>query len=298
MTPPAIVDAALAAGLDMIAVCDHNSARNVAAVRRGRRRARLGGVMLAGMEITTAEECHVVGLFPTAGGRPGRRRRGAAGAAARRRRLHAASSATSVLTADGDDAGAEPLALAMASALSLEQAVALVHRHGGLAVAAHIDRPSFGVIAQLGFFPLEAGFDAVELSRHVAAGSPDEAGYRRLGLPVAALVGRPLPRRHRRGAHRPGAGRRQLRRARAGAARRRRPERGRCMTSPCTCSTMLENSVRAGATVIAVSVDRRPPGATAWSSTVEDDGPGLPVSPEQVLDPFYTTKAARGQAWA
>ena len=79
---------------------------------------------------------------------------------------------------------AVPLALAMASALSLEQAVALIHRHGGLAVAAHIDRPSFGVIGQLGFFPHEAGFDAVELSRHVAAGSPDEAGYRSLGLPV------------------------------------------------------------------------------------------------------------------
>ena len=72
----------------------------------------------------------------------------------------------------------------MASALSLEQAVALIHRHGGLAVAAHIDRPSFGVIGQLGFFPHEAGFDAVELSRHVAPGSPDEAGYRGLGLPV------------------------------------------------------------------------------------------------------------------
>jgi signal transduction histidine kinase len=53
---------------------------------------------------------------------------------------------------------------------------------------------------------------------------------------------------------------------------------------------ILENSVRAGATVIAVSVtaDR---GADRLSMTVEDDGPGLPVTPEQALDPFYTTKA-------
>ena len=32
MSPPAIVDAALAAGLDMIAVCDHNAAGNTASV--------------------------------------------------------------------------------------------------------------------------------------------------------------------------------------------------------------------------------------------------------------------------
>ena len=47
----------------MIAVCDHNSARNVAAVQEA---AGDHLVVLAGMEITTAEECHVVGLFPDA----------------------------------------------------------------------------------------------------------------------------------------------------------------------------------------------------------------------------------------
>ena len=52
---------------------------------------------------------------------------------------------------------------------------------------------------------------------------------------------------------------------------------------------VLENSVRAGATVIAttIAVD----GAADWLTIrVEDDGPGLPVEPEQALDPFYTTK--------
>jgi hypothetical protein len=52
---------------------------------------------------------------------------------------------------------------------------------------------------------------------------------------------------------------------------------------------ILENSVRAGATVIATSitVDRA---ADVLTIRVEDDGPGLPVEPEQALDPFYTTK--------
>jgi len=62
--------------------------------------------------------------------------------------------------------------------------VALVHRHGGLAVAAHIDRRSFGVIGQLGFFPAGAGFDAVELSRHVPAGSERVAEFAVHGLPI------------------------------------------------------------------------------------------------------------------
>ncbi|HTX70501.1 MAG TPA: ATP-binding protein [Thermoleophilia bacterium] len=52
---------------------------------------------------------------------------------------------------------------------------------------------------------------------------------------------------------------------------------------------ILENSVRAGATVIVttIAVDRA---GDALTIRVEDDGPGLPVEPEQALDPFYTTK--------
>jgi hypothetical protein len=53
---------------------------------------------------------------------------------------------------------------------------------------------------------------------------------------------------------------------------------------------IIENSVRAGATVIATTItaDR---GRDELSIRVEDDGPGLPVEPEQALDPFFTTKA-------
>ena len=56
MTPPAIVAAALEAGLDMIAVSDHNSTGNVAAVQRAAEEA--GGTLtvIAGMEITSAEK--------------------------------------------------------------------------------------------------------------------------------------------------------------------------------------------------------------------------------------------------
>jgi hypothetical protein len=55
---------------------------------------------------------------------------------------------------------------------------------------------------------------------------------------------------------------------------------------------ILENSVRAGATTIAVSVaaDRR---AGTLTISVEDDGPGLPVTADEALDPFFTTKKGK-----
>jgi len=52
---------------------------------------------------------------------------------------------------------------------------------------------------------------------------------------------------------------------------------------------LIENSVRANASTIAVTVEEKPE-EDRWEITVEDNGAGLRVSPEQALDPFYTTK--------
>ena len=55
---------------------------------------------------------------------------------------------------------------------------------------------------------------------------------------------------------------------------------------------MLENAVRANATVVATSLtlDRA---RGLLELTVDDDGEGLRVSPEQALDPFFTTKSGK-----
>jgi 3',5'-nucleoside bisphosphate phosphatase len=162
MTPPAIVEAARARGIDMIAVCDHNSAGAVAAVMEA---AGDGPAVLAGMELTTAEEIHVLGYFPgtapalAAAGKlqvglpPSRGPEGRFG-----RQL--------LLDAEGNLVGTESRMLAAASTFTLAEAIALIKDHGGLAVAAHVNRPSFSVLSQLGLFPREAGFDAVEVFLH------------------------------------------------------------------------------------------------------------------------------------
>ena len=186
MTPPAIVAAATKAGLDVIAISDHNTAGNVAAVQEAAKAAGNGLTVLPGMEITSAEEAHVLGLFPDL--------EAAEGAAAELRTLlpkadpeyYAFFGEQPLLAAAGHAVGAETAALAGTSPLDLTSTVEFIHRLGGLAIAAHVDRKSFSVYSQLGFFPKDAGFDGVEVSRQVQPGSPRLAEYRALGLPLVA----------------------------------------------------------------------------------------------------------------
>lgn len=55
---------------------------------------------------------------------------------------------------------------------------------------------------------------------------------------------------------------------------------------------LLENALRAGATTLRVTVveDRA---RDRLALAIEDDGPGLGVSPERAVDPFYTTGKKR-----
>ena len=55
---------------------------------------------------------------------------------------------------------------------------------------------------------------------------------------------------------------------------------------------LVENAVRAGATVIAVSVEEEPV-ADLLVISVEDDGPGLAVEADIAADPFFTTKEGK-----
>jgi predicted metal-dependent phosphoesterase TrpH len=160
MTPPAVVDTALAKGLGIIAVCDHNSAGNIAATQQaaGRRIS-----VLAGIEICTSEEVHVVGLFPSAG---------EALAVAEEIRdglpeswiVSGRFEQQFLVDKDGRQWGLETRMLSASCALTLSETVELIKEYGGLAVAAHVDRPAFGVIGQLGLLPQDVEFDALEVS--------------------------------------------------------------------------------------------------------------------------------------
>ena len=55
---------------------------------------------------------------------------------------------------------------------------------------------------------------------------------------------------------------------------------------------LVENALRAGACVIQVTVDQQPADDTLRVE-VEDDGPGLPVSAEKAVDPFFTSREGK-----
>jgi PHP family Zn ribbon phosphoesterase len=171
MTPPAIAREASVKGIAVIAVCDHNTAGNVRAVMGAAALIPDGPVVIAGIEITTAEEVHVLGWFPGPADACAVADEVAAGLPPWRPlalRTVAASVSREpeqqLMDAAGNVTGVETRMLAAASRFTLSETVDLIHRHGGLAVAAHVDRRSFSVPGQLGFIPDDVPFDALEIS--------------------------------------------------------------------------------------------------------------------------------------
>lgn len=183
MTPKTIVYSAIAAGLEMIAICDHNSAANTAAVKEAAES--IAGSLfhvIAGMEITTREEAHIVGLFPDAA----HARDASDELAAHLPDIGGRGNPYGrqlIMNAEGEILGEAEKLLSFATDLSLSETVALIRRYGGLAIAAHIDRPTYSVISQLGFLPEDVTFDALEVSEAgVKQGRAEE--FRQHGLPL------------------------------------------------------------------------------------------------------------------
>jgi PHP-associated len=174
MRPRGIVREAMEKGIAVIAVCDHNSAGNVTAVREASA-ALDGPAVIAGMEITTREEVHVLGLFPDDASASAASAEVLGGLPRWRPLLPCASAAggrapeQELVDAQGNTTGVEMKMLAAATIFGLGETVELIHRHGGLAVAAHMDRRSFSVPGQLGFLPPEVPFDGLEVSAAGAA---------------------------------------------------------------------------------------------------------------------------------
>ena len=161
MSPAEIVARAKAAGMDGIALTDHQSARNCPAIAECAKRA--GLKCLYGLEVQTAEEVHTVALFDTV-----------EQALAMTDFVYAAMPKRvndpetfgdqPVVTWDDDIVELEWRILAMGCRHFIPETAAKVHELGGLYIAAHVDRPNFSVIGSLGAIP-EGCFDAVELSR-------------------------------------------------------------------------------------------------------------------------------------
>lgn len=163
MSPRKIVQKSLEVGLDLIALCDHNSAENAGAtMREGDRR---GLQVLPGMEICSREEVHVLALFDELNpalemqayiyaNLPGENNPKVFGC--------------QVVANENDEVIEEnPRLLIGATRLSLYDIVAKTHALGGINISCHVDRPSYGIINQLGFIPADLNLDGLEVSYRV-----------------------------------------------------------------------------------------------------------------------------------
>lgn len=159
MTPYSIAGMAKLNGLDMVALTDHNSCGNCATFFDAC--AHYGIIPVPGMELTTAEDIHLLCLFPTL------ERALAFDRAVRGRRVPVKNRpeifGNQLLIGPEDrPVGQEQDLLINATTLSLSEGTELARSFGGAAYPAHIDRESNGAIAILGSFPLEPSFAAVE----------------------------------------------------------------------------------------------------------------------------------------
>jgi PHP family Zn ribbon phosphoesterase len=160
-TPPGIVASAIENGMQMIAVTDHNSAENVEAVVRC---GKVHGLkVIPGMEIASREEVHLVCLLGSVENALELQQIVYAALPDKQNRPDTFGRQL-VMDRDGNIQG-ECMRLLMGAAdLSLDDIIREVHRFEGLVIAAHVDRPSFSVIANLGMVPPGAQFDALEIS--------------------------------------------------------------------------------------------------------------------------------------
>ena len=162
MTPNNIAGMAMLKGLDAIAVADHNCARNLPALAKTC--AAMGVLLLPAMELTTAEEAHLLSYFPTV-----------EAALEFSEEIHAylppilnrpdLFGAQQVLNEDDEPAGVEDTLLLSALSLSLDELVGRINARGGAAVPAHINRGNNGLLNVLGFLPPGLDIAAVEVWR-------------------------------------------------------------------------------------------------------------------------------------
>ena len=161
MTPYNLVNMAKVLGFDIIALTDHNSAKNCRAAAEVGKKA--GITVVPGMELCTSEEIHVVCLFKTVDGAEGF-------GAYIRENIPKVKNKPQIFgdqfVMNSEDAAteSEELLLTTASFLSIDSVPDCVKKYGGVCFPAHIDRSSYSVISALGTFPQELKVSCFELT--------------------------------------------------------------------------------------------------------------------------------------
>lgn len=171
MTPCNIAGMAAIKGLGIVALTDHHSTKNCRAFFAAAKRH--GIVPIAGMELTTAEDVHIVCLFPTleAAEKFDDEYRSFRILYKNRKDIFGDQL---ILDEEDNVIGEEEHLLLNASTLSIEEAGLLARKYGAAVFPAHIDRDENGIIAALGCVPETPHFHAVEFRDRESIGEYSE----------------------------------------------------------------------------------------------------------------------------
>jgi len=167
--------------IDIIAICDHNSAENAGAVMRaGNER---GISVLPGIEVCSKEEVHILTIFEELdqanvmqeyvyGHLKGENNPELFG--------------YQVVALETDEVVCEsPKMLIGAAQVGIHDIIDKAHSLNGICIASHVDRTTYGIIGQLGFIPPDLPLDAIEISSQMTA---DEAKRKIQGIDMLPLI--------------------------------------------------------------------------------------------------------------
>ncbi len=182
MLPPLIVEVAIAAGLDLIAIADHNSCENAGAVIEAAHGTGLR--VIPGLEVQTAEGVHVLCLFDSVD--------------------HALAMQATVygkfphlppdeklfaqqfvLDKDGEFVAFCREFLSLPCGMDIDDLYMRVQELGGLIIPSHIDRKESGLCGVLGYVPDSPPFDALEVSRNL---TPAQARAQFMGMGESTVI--------------------------------------------------------------------------------------------------------------
>ncbi len=161
MIPPLIVAAAQAAGLDLIAVTDHNCCENAAAVLKAAEGSALR--VLPGLEVQSVEGVHLLCLFEAV-------------EAAQEMQEAVYSALPDIpgaakfadeqfaMDADGEFVRFCEKPISLPTRLEIVEVWERAEELCGICIPSHIDRPGTGICGVLGIMPQEPPFEAVEIS--------------------------------------------------------------------------------------------------------------------------------------
>jgi Predicted metal-dependent phosphoesterases (PHP family) len=164
MSPTAIIEQAKKLHLNLIAITDHNSMRQVKVTQKlGREN---GILVLGGVEITTQEEAHALAFFENDD------QLDLFQAYIDKHLPHIPLDEEKfgyqlIVDENEEVTGEEEWLLWSALDADLDELYDIVHEIGGLFIPAHVNKPASSLISQLGFIPPDLKADGLEISKHV-----------------------------------------------------------------------------------------------------------------------------------